>query len=394
MHKLTKSDASGDLTDWSLMTGLDLPSYVDSFTLKVGSRVTIEASPKIYQGHNVDGPKTLREAADRIVNFIFGIVLRLESWPPASLWFVARLDITYSYDFGSRPLLECWFDSVVGLNRGQRRSSVVCSVEDDPISVRAAPSGRTLYLGLGSRLKVGKIYSKAGDLVAHPPLCIRGNIEFLDALVEEFQPIGRFECQIRAPWLSIQSTRIGLLPSVYVHDEHFAVNAALFMQRSGFPVFPSSRSKHPIFYFTVGYLSTFLDIDSVWDSEFQHLFAREVAMADDTLIKELLLLAKTPGQARAAFQFYNSVRQSGFSAARHSVGKTQFYAHRKLLASAGVSAAMLQDGAPLVRLAPSAVNVRAFTPRRDRLEVVEQVHSHFLPSNVERLHAEVFRRSA
>ena len=55
---------------------------------------------------------------------------------------------------------------------------------------------------------------------------------------------------------------------------------------------------------------------------------------------------------------------------------------------------MLQDGAPLIRSAPSVVNVRAFTPRRERLDLVEQVHAHYLPANIDRLHAEVFRRSA
>lgn len=396
MHKLTKTDFTGSSTDWSICTGLDLPSWADSFSLTVGTRVTVEASPKIYQGHNIDGPQTLREAAHRIIDFIFGNVLRLSSWPAASLWYVARLDITYSYDFGTRPSLESWFDSVAGVQRGQRRASVDVRPDDDPMAIHAAPSGRTLYQGLGSRLKVGKIYCKGADLKAHPPKCLVNDPNALDALIEEFQPIARFECQIRASWLSKQAVRLGLLPAYFVNDQmgQLADNAALYFKRLGITPLSSSRSKNPIVYFPVNYLADLLDLDSVWESEFSHLFAREVAMSDDSLLRELLTLAKTPGAARRAFAFYGSVRAYGFAAARNSVGKTQFYAHRRLLGLAGVSDAMLQDGAPLIRHAPSACNVRAFTPSRERLDLVERAHSLSLPSVIARLHNEVFSRVA
>ncbi len=396
MHKLTKTDFTGSSTDWSICTGLDLPSWTDSFSLTVGTRVTVEASPKIYQGHNIDGPKTLREAATRIIDFIFGTVLRLSAWPAASLWYVARLDITYSYDFGSRSALESWFDSVAGVQRGQRRASVDVRTDDDPLAIHAAPSGRTLYQGLGSRLKVGKIYCKGADLKAHPPRCLVHDKPFVNALSEEFQPIARFECQIRASWLSLQAARLGLLPAHMSTDLMGLLleNAFPYLESRGMVPLKSRNAKKPIVYFTVAYLSDFLDLDSVWESEFSHLFAREVAMNDDSLIKELFSIAPKPGQARAAFEFYAMVRVLGFSAARSAISQRTFYRHRRLLGSAGVSDAMLQDGAPLIRSAPSSFHVRAFTPRRERLDLVEQVLSHFLPGIIDRLHAEVFRRSA
>ncbi|MHB1881324.1 MAG: phage/plasmid replication domain-containing protein [Acidithiobacillus sp.] len=395
MNKLTQTDFTGSVQKWSLCTGLNMPSWADGFSLVVGSRVTLEASPKVYQGHNVDGPATLREAASRLVDFVFGVVLRLEQWPKAGLWYVARLDITHSYDFGTRAALEGWFDTVAGVQRGQRRASVDVRADDEQMAIHAAPSGRTLYQGLGSRYKVGKIYCKGADLKAHPPKCLSMDPQTLEALVEDFQPIARFECQARASWLSRQAVRLGLLPDFFAADQmgQLADNAALYLQRLGFTPLSSTRSKTPIVYFPVDYLADLLNIRSVWESEFSHLFAREVAMADDTLIKELLSLAKTPGAARAAFQFYNSVRQSGFAAARQSVGKTQFYAHRRLLGRAGVSDAMLQDGAALVRQAPSAFNVIEFKPPRERLDLVERAHTLALPSVIERLHQEVFRRA-
>jgi hypothetical protein len=339
----------------------------------------------------------LREAASRLIDFVFGVVLRLKEWPRAGLWYVARLDITYSYDFGTRAALESWFDTVAGVQRGQRRASVdVRAVDDDPMAIHAAPSGRTLYQGLGSRYKVGKIYCKGADVKAHPPKCLSMDPQTLDALVEEFQPIARFECQVRATWLSRQAVRLGLLPAYFVADHmgQLADNAALYLQRLGFTPLSTSRSKNPIVYFPVDYLADFLTISSVWESEFSHLFSREVAMADDTLLVELLSVAKTPGAARRAFEFYGSVRAFGFAAARQSVGKTQFYAHRRLLGLAGVSDAMLQDGAPLIRQAPSACNVRQFTPPRDRLDLVERAHTLSLPHVIERLHREVFCRVA
>ena len=397
MNKLTQTDFTGSIQKWSLCTGLNMPSWADGFSLVVGSRVTLEASPKVYQGHNVDGPATLREAASRLVDFVFGVVLRLQEWPRAGLWYVARLDITHSYDFGSRPALEGWFDTVAGVQRGQRRASVdVRAVDDDPMAMHSAPSGRTLYQGLGSRYKVGKIYCKGADLKAHPPKCLSMDPDALDALVEEFQPIARFECQVRAAWLSKQAVRLGLLPSYFVADQmgQLTDNAALYLQRLGFTPLSTSRARNPIVYFPVDYLADLLDTVSVWESEFSHLFAREVAMSDDTLLRELLSVAKTPGAARRAFAFYGSIRAYGFSAARQSVGKTQFYAHRRLLGLAGVSDAMLQDGAPLIRQAPSACNVRDFKPSRERLDLLERAHTLSLPHVIDRLHSEVFCRVA
>ena len=396
MNKLTQTDFTGAIQQWSLCTGLNMPSWADGFSLIVGSRVTLEASPKVYQGHNVDGPCTLREAASRLVDFVFGVVLRLDQWPRAGLWYVARLDITHSYDFGTRAALESWFDTVAGVQRGQRRASVdVRAVDDEQMAIHAAPSGRTLYQGLGSRYKVGKIYCKGADLKAHPPKCLGMDPNTLEAMVEEFQPIARFECQIRASWLSKQAVRLGLLPDYFAGDQmgQLADNAALYFQRLGFTPLSSTRSKNPIVYFSVDYLADLLNTVSVWESEFSHLFAREVAMADDTLLDELLSIAKTPGAARRAFAFYGSIRAYGFAAARRGVGKTQFYAHRRLLGLAGVSDAMLQDGAPLIRQAPSACNVREFRPPRERLDLVERVHTLSLPHVIERLHQEVFCRA-
>jgi len=171
-------------------------------------------------------------------------------------------------------------------------------------------------------------------------------------------------------------------------------NAALYFKRLGITPLSTSRSKNPFVYFPVNYLADLLDLDSVWESEFSHLFAREVAMTDSSLLSELLSIAKTPGAARRAFAFYGSVRAYGYAAARASVGKSQFYAHRRLLGLAGVSDPMLQDGAPLIRHAPSACHVRAFTPARDRLDLVERAHSLVMPSVIDRLHSEVFSRVA
>ena len=71
MNKLTQTDFTGSIQKWSLCTGLNMPSWADGFSLVIGSRVPLEASPKVYQGHNVDGPATLREAASRLVDFVF-----------------------------------------------------------------------------------------------------------------------------------------------------------------------------------------------------------------------------------------------------------------------------------------------------------------------------------
>jgi hypothetical protein len=395
-HKISKTDWYGEKTDWSLVTGLDMPSWFDGFTLSIGSRVLIEASPKIYQGHNITGTDNLLQAAALLIDHIFGVVLRVDSWPAAGDWYVARLDITYNYDFQTFEALEVYLDTVMGVQRGQRRAGVDERVEDGesrPTCVDAMPSGRTVYIGKGSRYRVGKIYAKGRDLLKHPPRSIACHPEIVQELALEFASCGRFEEQIRAPWLSRSAVKLGLLPGYFkgMLPVVFAENAALYLSNLGIQPLHSKNKKQPTVYFTVSYLDRFLNHAQVWESEFQHLFAKEAAMDDAALMKSLIREAKTPASAARAFDFYVRVRTAGLAMARQTVGKSQFYVHRRLLNAAGVSDAMLQDGAPLVRLPLEATRIRLWNPSSDRLRMVEDIHRAMLPGDVDRLHREVLK---
>lgn len=395
-HKLQKSDFSGQSVDWCITTGLDIPSWFDGFSLSVGSRVTLEASPKVYQGHNITGTDDLLQSARLLVDHIFGNILKLPLWPDGSLWYVARVDITYNYDFPTFQALDVWLDTVLGVQRGQRRAGVEersDDLETRPMSCDAMPSGRTVYIGKGSRYRVGKIYCKGRDLKVHPPKCVQPFPEIAEELALEFASCGRFELQVRALSISRHAVKYGLLPPYFsdMLPGIFADNASMYLQDIGIEPLHSRNKKQPIIYFPVSYLSKRLKLPDLWESEFKHLFSTESAMSDDTLLNSLLVHSKTSLQAQRAFDFYCRIRAVGFVQAKDSVSKASFYRHRKLLNVAGVSDAMMQDGAALVRLPLDPVKVRLWNPHSDRLRLVEQMHRASQRVNIDRLHEEVFR---
>lgn len=261
------------------------------------------------------------------------------------------------------------------------------------MSCDAMPSGRTVYLGKGSRYRVGKIYCKGRDLKAHPPKCIATFPELVDDLAQEFASVGRFELQIRALSISRHAVKYGLLPAHFVDllPGVFADNASKFLSDIGIKPLHSSNKKQPIIYFPVHYLAKHLDHAHLWDAEFRHLFSTESAMTDDTLLISLLRHSSKPVQAQRAFDFYNRIRSVGYVQAKQSVSKSSFYRHRRLLNAAGVSDAMMQDGTALVRVPLDPVKVRLWNPNSDRLRLVEATHAAMQGGNIARLHEEIFR---
>ncbi|MCE5359994.1 MAG: hypothetical protein JJ714_03190 [Acidithiobacillus sp.] len=398
-RKISQTNYDGSAVFWSLCSGIHLPSWADAFSISIGSRVTIEGSPKIYQGHNLHGTDDLAQAARLLVSAIFGSVFRLSpgSWPDASRWYVARIDKTYSFDFKTQEALDVYLDTVTGVQRGQRRAGVEIRHDDREASVDAMPSGRTIYIGKGSRYRVGKIYAKGADFRAHPPLCIKGYPDTVQSLASQLAGVGRFEEQIRAAWISRQAVRLGLLPERFADlpPGIFSENVAKYLAGFGVEMLSNVRRKaQPVIYFPVSYLSTRLDLDAIWEDEFSHLFAKESAMNDATLLHDLFDKAPTPGQAQAAYDFLCRIRSLGYRHARQSVTKSTFYRHRSLLNACGVSDAMMQDGAPLVRVAIDPVEVRAWRPERALLSVIEGAHPAHMRASVERLHTEVFHVAA
>ena len=386
-HKITASNWAGDVVDWSILAGVKMPSWFDGFILRVGSTVMLEGSPKLYQGHNVTGPDDLLQAASSLVDHVFGRVLRLQSYPPAGDWLVRRIDVTYQMDFGTPEALDVWMDTAAGVQRGIRRATVDVS---DPLAIDGYGSARTLYRGKRSRYRTGKVYVKGPDLMVHPPRAIKGDSEAVRALADEFRSVARFESVNRALWLSDHAVSLGLLPERFADfgPGIFHENARYFFDQSGIPGLVNS-GKDPIVYFPVSYLHHKLNLSDLWQSEFSHYFQREAAMNDLTLLKTLYDIAPSPKTAQAAFDFLCRVRVAGFVQARSVTSRSQFYVIRRLLAAAGVSDAMMQDGQALslVRLEPC--KVYQFVPKRDRLDLVQRAHALALGADIDRLHREV-----
>ncbi|WP_437556301.1 phage/plasmid replication protein, II/X family [Acidithiobacillus sulfuriphilus] len=386
-HKITASNWAGDVVDWSILAGVKMPSWFDGFILRVGSTVMLEGSPKLYQGHNVTGPDDLLRAASSLVDHVFGRVLRLKSYPPAGDWLVRRIDVTYQMDFGTPEALDVWMDTAAGVQRGIRRATVDVS---DPLAIDGYGAARTLYRGKRSRYRTGKVYVKGSDLLVHPPRAIRGDSEGVRALADEFRSVARFESVNRALWLSDHAVSLGLLSDRFADfgPGVFHENARYFFDQEGIPGLVNF-GKEPIVYFPVSYLHKKLNLSHLWQSEFSHYFQRDAAMNDLTLLKTLYDIAPSPKTAQAAFDFLCRVRVAGFVQARSVTSRSQFYVIRRLLAAAGVSDAMMQDGQALslVRLEPC--KVYQFVPRRDRLDLVQRAHALALDADIDRLHREV-----
>jgi len=397
-RKISQTNYDGSAVFWSLCSGICLPSWADSFSITVGSRVTIEGSPKIYQGHNLDGTDDLLQAARRLVDFIFGTVFRLPSgsWPDSSRWYVARVDKTYSFDFESFEALDVYLDTVAGVRRGQRRAGVDVSCDDRQMSTDDMPTGKTVYIGKHSKLRSGKIYAKGPDFRRCPPLSLKMFPETVREIAARLAGVGRFEEVIRAQWLSLQAVRLGLLPERFstFTPGAFDENLESYLSAVGIEPLFSKKKKRPVVYFPVWYLAKKLDLKSIWEDEFRHLFTLESAMNDATLLRDLFDKAPSPGQAQSAYDFLSRVRQLGFAHARKTVSKSAFYRHRALLNSCGVSDAMLQDGAPLIRRSLDPVMVTSWRPAGDVLAVIERAHQAHLSASIERLHREVFAVAA
>ncbi|MCL5979511.1 MAG: phage/plasmid replication protein, II/X family [Gammaproteobacteria bacterium] len=389
--KLTKSSWSGEVVKWAMIQSVPMPSWAEGFFLRVGSMVTLEGSPKVYQGHNVTGPADLYSAVSRLVNHVFGRVFGLKSWPDPALWYLRRVDVNYQYDFGTPEALACWMDTVKGVQRGVRRASLKSSPVE-ALSYSGYGPSQTLYVGQHSRYRAGKIYCKGSDLVEHPPKSLSGDSDAVHALATEFASVGRFELVMRALWLSDHAPDLGLVPAHFksLNSGSYRENVVSYLRSMFLDPLVSKSLKEPLIYFPIVHLLN-LDLDSLWLDEFKIFFSTEAAMNDATLLAKLHDIAPTSGQARKAYGFMLDVRVHGLAIARQKVSLRTWYRYRTLLNAAGVSDAQLQDGAPLVRIALDPVKIREFRPDSARLRLVEQAHQVSMDRDIERLRSYVFR---
>lgn len=391
-QKLSLSNFAGDVVKWTMLQGVKLPSWFDGFYIRIGSEITIEGSPKMYQGHNVTGPDNLLFACRSIVNHIFGRVFGLASWPDAGRWYLRRMDITQQFDFQSFEAFQCWADTACGVSRGVRRAS--CEVSEKMMGFEGYGLARTLYIGKHSRYRAGKIYNKGAELSQHKPKVVSGHVDFCHELAQEFMTVGRFESVVRALYISDHAMDLGLVPDRLkgMDAGAYRENILYYCQQIGVEAIVT-KSKEPLILFPVAYLSEKLDLRQMWLDEFHYLFSLEAAMDDATLISRLRDVCPTVGQAERTFDFLRRVRTEGLSLARSSRSKSQWYNYRNWLNAAGVSDAQLQDGAPLVRVALDPVKIFDFRVASERLRLIQQAHAASVDGDVARLHREVFPRT-
>lgn len=386
-------DKNVDQILWVSETNVRLPSWFPGFYLQIQKNVVyLEASPKIYQGHNVDGSSNLLESASLLVSTVFGILgCAPGTYPAGGDWLVARMDITDHRLFESRDALRVFLDHAAGVSIGVRRTGTECEAEG--VSYDGIGDGRTVYRGKHSRYISAKMYSKATEIMRHPPQ--GADPESLAVLAESLAHVLRLEAVVRSRWLTKNAVRLGLLDQdqldfvMTAHKEQrdrreFAGSwSPTVLENLGFHV---TDGKDPIIYFPVQYLHENLDLNQIWANEFAPFLASEATMTNDDLLKNLELVT-TPGRAKAAFDFYLRVKSLGYASARATVTKTTYYRHRQLLGLVGVTELVLQTGT-FVQDVPKVIRVMPYSPDRALLRKIQGDYLNVLELATRRLHAE------
>lgn len=386
-------DKNADQILWVSETNVRLPSWFPGFYLQIQKNVVyLEASPKIYQGHNIDGPSSLLESSSMLVSTVFGILgCPAGSYPEGKDWLVARMDVTDHRAFESRDALRVFMDHAAGVSIGVRRTGTECEAEG--VSYDGIGDGRTVYRGKHSRYISAKMYSKAVEIARHPPQGV--NPDLLQSLADALANVLRLEAVVRARWLTRNAVRLGLLDADQLEyiltEQHQNRDQREFKGRWSPTVldelgFHVTEGKDPVIYFPVWYLHQNLDINAIWANEFAPFFASEATMIDDEILKNLELVT-TPGQAQAAFDFYLRVRSMGYAAARASVTQRTYYRHRKALQSVGLTEIVLQTGT-WVQDVPKVIKVLPFVADRSMLRQAQAEYLNVLELSVKRLHAE------
>lgn len=188
----------GEAVEWEVLRRLPVEG-------SHSSRITVQSAPwgtdragvwvsgnpaKWFQGHNVHGsddlPGLVREMLARLCR-VFGIQPSpedLRDWE-AGVIKLTRVDVTYSWDFGTLPRAMMAIRSLSSTAHLKHRGPGVFK-------------GDTLYFGQKSQRWTLKVYAKGNELQAHPlPIDLAES-----SLPAHAAGLVRFELCLRGKWLS------------------------------------------------------------------------------------------------------------------------------------------------------------------------------------------------
>lgn len=236
-------------------------------------------------GSGASAAQDVAGCVDRMRRFLFQ-VLPVDDPSAVSDWLVSRVDVTKNLDVGSLEAVRDALRILRDLEGGRYRVS--------------QQSGDSVYWSHLSRLRSGKAYAKGPHL------------EYL--------------------------TKKSIGNKTYFPDEIILASRLLRLELKLGSQFWRERSIKPWHQWTSK------DFDNEWENYFGRMIGNAEMTNDVELKKQIMLVAPTEGQGRAAYGCWALIQSQGWERAREMYSKTTWYRNLKVLRSAGLSDADFSAG--------------------------------------------------
>jgi|GEM_PF-526286 len=262
----------------------------------------VSGSPaRLGQSNNVFGSSDIQGCA---LEMIRHVRQQLDVWlPELDHWECTRIDITSNLYLDSHA-------------RVLEALEILQSVQGG--HYRVSSRGSTAYFNRSSDLQAAKAYAKGPHLRYQIK---KGQARASADEVEASMHLLRLELTLGSRW--IRRWREQQVGALGVSKYRNSVIARIKQDRT--------RS---IWELTEEELTR--TADAYW-SRIIGAATEDKAMTDDELLTKLLRTAKTPGQGRAAYQTWLSIKGAGVEHTRDCMSKATFHRHKKLLFDCGLT---------------------------------------------------------
>ncbi len=236
-------------------------------------------------GSSVSSDLNLHGCADVMKRFV-SFQLN-EIFPDTKKWIVSRVDVTNNIRMNSLTDVRQALTTLRNCEGGRYRVS--------------QQAGDTVYWSQKSRLRKGKAYAKG-------------------------------------PHLIYQSKQKNYTGRTYTTNEIELANKLLRLELTLGRQFFNERLEKPWFELNE------TELKKYWNDYFERMIGDTEMNKEDSIKDKLINIAKSEGQAKAAYGCWLMIRSQGWETAKQSYSKTTWYRHLKLLRQVGLGDADLSVG--------------------------------------------------